>query len=220
VKAIKNSRIRLLSLNRLACVIIVCGVLQFVVLTFAAAILYPGRFDFVQYQLSELGAVIARNGELNTLSSIMFSIALTTIALALVPFWLVTPSLFSKSRLERALSKLGSALGLISSPFMIGVALTPIDVQLNNHFTMWLLFFPLFTAASLLYSIASLSRRRYPLHIGLFGLTLFVIVLAVLVDPLAPTTAFLQKVLLYGYFIWVITTTHLFWAKAINLKRL
>jgi len=180
-------------------------------LTFAAAMLYPGGFDFINYHFSELGAVMARNGELNILSSTMFSVTLIIIALTLVPFWFATPSLFTKSKLERALSKLGSVLGLISLPFLIGVAFTPIDVQLNNHFTMWLLFFPLFTIASLSYSIIILLNRKNSLHIGLFGLTLFAIVLAVLINPLSPITAFLQKVLLYGYFIWVIMITYLLW---------
>jgi hypothetical membrane protein len=186
--------------------------MQFVILTLLAATLYPGGFDFIRYHFSELGAAMARNGEHNTLSATLFSVTLTTIALTLIPFWLITPSLFSQSKLEKALSKLGSILGLLSSPFMIGVALTPMDVQLTQHYTMWLLFFPLFTTASLLYSIASLIQRKHLRHIGVFGLTLFVMVLIVMTNPLAPTTAVLQKVLLYGYFMWIMITTHLFWS--------
>ena len=211
MKATNIKRVGPVSLNRLACVIILCGVLQFVVLTLLAATLYPGGFDFIRYHFSELVSAMARNGEHHTLSATLFSVTITTIALTLVPFWLITPSLFSQSKLKRALSKLGSVLGLLSTPFMIGVALTPMDLQLAHHYTMWLLFFPLFTTASLLYSIASLVQRKHLRHIGVFGLTLFVMVLIVMTNPLAPTTAFLQKVLLYGYFMWVMITTHLFW---------
>lgn len=199
---------------RLAYMISIFGVLQFLLLTFVAAFLYPGGYDYFSYYFSDLGAVVAKNGELNTLSSTLFSVTLTLIALALVPFWLIARSSFTESRLERVLSKLGSALGLMSSPFMIGVALFPIDTQLNNHFFMFLIFFPLFTVASLLYSIAIILNRRYPNLFGLVGLALFILSLLVLADPVAAHVPFLQKILIYGYFIWVLIFISFVWHRA------
>jgi hypothetical protein len=112
--------------------------------------------------------------------------------------------LFKESRVEKVLSILGSALGLISSPFIIGVALFPIDTQLETHILLTLTFFSLFVLATLLYSIAIILNRNYPNYFGIVGLVLFAISLVILIDPLAPYVAFLQTIVIYGYFIWVL----------------
>jgi hypothetical membrane protein len=51
------------SVGRLACLVTVFGVMQFLLLTFLAAFFYPGGYDYFGYYFSDLGAVIARNGE-------------------------------------------------------------------------------------------------------------------------------------------------------------
>jgi len=43
------------------------GVIQFILLTFLAVMFYPGGFDFYNQYFSELGATMARNGELNSI---------------------------------------------------------------------------------------------------------------------------------------------------------
>jgi len=60
------------SIGQIACIIIVFGALQFFILTFAAAFVYPGGFDYFGYFFSDLGAVLAKNGELNYISSALF----------------------------------------------------------------------------------------------------------------------------------------------------
>ena len=141
-------------IGQLACIVTVLGIVQFFLLTFVAALLYPGGFDYLGYFFSDLGAVIAKNGEPNSISSALFSIAVVTVAVTLIPFWLMTHSLFKKSKLEKILSLLGSTLGLISFPFLIGVAISPMDTQLETHIIMTLVFFSLFVLATLLYSVA------------------------------------------------------------------
>ena len=200
------------SVGRLACIVAVFGVVQFIFLTFLAALFYPGGFDYFGYYFSDLGAVVARNGESNSISSTLFPVTLTVIALALIPFWLIIHPLFTESRVEKVLSILGSALGLISSPFIIGVALFPIDTQLETHILMTLIFFSLYMLATLLYSIAIILNRNYPNYFGLVGLVLFAISLVILMDPLAPYVPFLQTIVAYGYFIWVLIQTFLVWS--------
>jgi len=192
------------NIGRLACIVTVFGVVQFIFLTFLAALFYPGGFDFFGYYFSDLGAAVAKNGEPNSISSVLFPATLILVALALVPFWLVIYSLFKESRVEKVLSILGSALGLISSPFIIGVALFPIDTQLETHILLTLTFFSLFVLATLLYSIAIILNRNYPNYFGIVGLVLFAISLVILIDPLAPYVAFLQTIVIYGYFVWVL----------------
>ena len=199
------------SVGRLACIVSVFGVMQFIGLTFLAASFYPGGFDYFGYYFSDLGAVLARNGEPNSISSTLFPVTLTVVALALIPFWLIIHSSFKESRVEKFLSILGSALGLISSPFIIGVALFPIDTQLETHILLTLIFFSLFVLATLLYSIAIILNRNHPNYFGLVGLVLFVISLVIVMDPLAPHVAFLQTIAVYGYFVWTLIPIYLVW---------
>ena len=202
---------RIKSIGRLACMVTVFGALQFLLLTFLASFFYPGGFDYFGYYFSDLGAVVARNGESNSISSTLFFVALTVVALVLIPFWLIIRSLFTESTVEKVLSILGSALGLTSSPFIIGVALFPIDTQLETHILVTLIFFSLFVLATLLYSIAIILNQNYPNYFGLVGLVLFAISLVILMDPLAPHVALLQTIVTYGYFIWVLIPIFLVW---------
>ena len=180
------------------------GVIQFISLTFLSAIFYPSGFNFHSQYFSELGATMARNGELNRISSSLFLVSNVVIGLTLIPFWLEMPSILGDTRGVKVAGKTGSALGLISSPFIIGAALCPFDTKLDMHFRMFLVFFPLFNAASLVYSIAIILDRRINEKYGVFGLLLFVISIWVMLNPLASYVCFLQKILLYGYFIWVL----------------
>jgi len=199
------------SVDRFACLVTVFGVVQFLLLTFLAAFFYPGGYDYFGYYFSDLGAVIARNGEPNPISAILFSVALTIVAIALIPFWLILRSIFEESRLGGVLSTLGSMLGLTSSPFIIGVALFPIDTQLDTHILATLIFFSLFVLSTIFYSIAIILNKNHSKYFGLVGIVLFVVSLAIFVDPLAPHVAFLQTIVTYGYFIWVLLQTFLVW---------
>jgi len=201
-------------ISRLACLIVIFGVGQFLFLTLLAGVFYPGGFDYFGYYFSDLGAVIARNGESNSISRSLFSVALTIIALSFIPFWLVIQRLFRESKVERVLSILGSALGLLSSPFTIGVGLFPIDTQLETHFIVTLILVLLFALASLLYSIAIILNQKYPNYFGFMAFVLLAISVASFATSLsAPSVgAFLQKIVAYGYFIWTLIPTYLFWS--------
>lgn len=204
------------NIGRLACIVTVFGVVQFLLLTFLAAFFYPGGYDYFGYYFSDLGAVEARNGEPNSISRSLFSMALTIIALSLIPFWLIIHRLFRESTVEKVLSILGSALGLLSSPFTIRVGLFPIDTQLETHFIVSLILVLLFALASLLYSIAITLNQNYPNYLGLMAFILLAISIASFATSLNDPSlgAFLQKIVAYGYFIWTLIPTYLFWSLA------
>ena len=201
-------------IGRLACLVAIFGVGQFLLLTFLATLFYPGGYDYFGYYFSDLGAVEARNGEPNSISRSLFSMALTIIALSLIPFWSIIHRLFRESTVERVLGILGSALGLLSSPFTIGVGLFPIDTQLETHFIVTLILVLLFAVASLLYSIAIILNQNYPNYLGLMAFILLVISIASFATSLNYPSlgAFLQKISAYGYFIWTLIPTYLFWS--------
>jgi hypothetical membrane protein len=202
-------------ISRLACIITIFGVLQFFLLTFLAAFFYPGGYDYFGYYFSDLGAVVARNGDPNLISRILFFVALTLLALALIPFWLTIRSLFTEPGKEKILSTIGSTLGVISSPFLIGIGLFPLDTQLETHFLVTLIFVLLFLLATLFYSITIILNQNYSNYFGIIGFVLFAIPIASFtisfMDPFDPVGAFLQKIALYGYFIWVLLPIYLIW---------
>ena len=199
------------SIGRLACIVTVFGVLQFLLLTFVAALFYPGGYDYFGYYFSDLGAVTAKNGEPNSISSTLFFVALTMVALALIPFWLIFRSIFKESRFGRVMSTIGSISGLTSSPFIIGVALFPIDTRLDAHILATLIFFSLFVLSTIFYSIAVILNQKHSNYFGFAGIVLFAVSLAIFVDPLAPHVAFLQTIVTYGYFVWVLLQVVLIW---------
>jgi hypothetical protein len=195
--------------------VVTFGVAQFIILTMAAAILYPGEYDLFSHHLSELGASVARNGAPNAASSTLYSVALISMALALIPFWFEALTLFGDTNRMKTASRLGSALGLMSSPFLVGVALYPFDTQLDMHFKMFLAFFPLFNLASLIYSTAIIVDQGLPNRNGFLGFSLLALSIIVLVDPMASYVSFLQKILLYGYFIWVLFMNKLIYCRRV-----
>jgi hypothetical protein len=197
--------------GRFVSFITIFGVGQFLLLTFLAAFFYPGGYDYFGYYFSDLGAAEARNGESNSISSTLFSAALTIVAIALIPFWLILRLIFTESKVGRVLSTLGSILGLISSPFIIGVALFPIDTQLEAHISATMIFFSLFVLSTILYSIAIIVNQKYSNYFGLVGIVLFLVSIIIFLDPLAQHVAFLQTIVTYGYFIWVFLQTKLVW---------
>ena len=197
------------NINRLVCIVTVFGVAQFLFLTFLAAYLYPGGYDYFGYFFSDLGATVAKNGDPNVISSLLFSVTLTVIALTLIPFWLTIHRLFAVSKIEKMLSKIGSALGLISLPFIIGIILFPMDTQLEAHFMASLIFVSLFALATILYSIAFILNKKYPSYIGAIGFILLVLSLVPFFGPTATYVAFLQKIAVYGYFLWVLLPTYI-----------
>ena len=181
--------------------LVLFGVFQFFLLTFLAGFFYPGGYDYFNHYFSDLGAVLARNNEANTISAALFFLALTIVSITLVPFWLGSLKFFVHSKAERILGLLGSGIGLLCSPLLIGVALFPLDAQLEIHFGFVITHFALFSFAILFYSIALLFSRRYPLTV--LGLFVLAIGLFLMIDPMSPYAAFLQKVVVYSYFIWV-----------------
>lgn len=180
------------------------GVIQFILLTLLAVIFYPGGFDFYSQYFSELGATMARNGEFNSVSSSLFLVANFVIGLTFIPFWLEIPSILRDTRGMKVARNLGSVLGLMSSPFIMVAACYPIDTQFKMHYQMFMVFFPLFNVASLIYSITLILDQRINEKYGILGLLLFAISILVILNPSASYVSFLQKILLYGYFIWVL----------------
>ncbi len=210
------------NINRYVCILTFFGIFQFIILTFIASIFYPGGYDYLNYYFSDLGTILARNGDLNSISSKLFFIALTLISFSLIPFWLFIRSLFTNSKFNKVLSTFGSILGLISTPFLFGIGILPFDTQLREHIIVSIFFVLFFHLAILFYSITIVSYLPHPKYLGIIGFFLLIITLCTfIISLLYPNTtygAFLQKIDFYGCSIWVLVLIYSIWSKKLYIK--
>lgn len=144
---------------------------QFVVLTLLAMLFYPGGtaidpatsgYSFFHNFFSELGLTETYGGQPNTLSAILFVVAMTLAGGGLALFFVAFPQFFARSLTGRLFSGLGSLCGVLSGLCFIGVALTPANLFLEAHvwFVLWA--FRLFALAVIPYIAAIFGERGYP----------------------------------------------------------
>jgi hypothetical protein len=147
------------------------GCVQFVILTVVAMWFYPGGtiadpttqgYSFFANFFSELGLTRTHSGGPNTVSFVLFFVALTLAGAGLVLFFVVFRSLFAQSGVLRVLSAIGSLFGVLSGICFIGVACTPANLRpsLHGQFVLWA--FEAFPVAVILYAIAILLHKSYP----------------------------------------------------------
>ncbi len=148
---------------------------QFVLLTALAMLVYPGGthgdprspgYAFFANFFSDLGRMQAHNGASNTLSAALFVVALSMAGLAMILYFLATLQDFQVSAGLRALSAVGSLLGMLTGAAFIGVAWTPADVFPEQHIACVLLAFRAFPAVALIYSLAIFLHPAYPRRYG------------------------------------------------------
>jgi hypothetical protein len=154
---------------------VMVGCALFVVLTAVAMWFYPGGtyadpsasgYSFFTNFFSELGLTETWAGEPNTVSAILWFVAMTTAGVGLLLFFIAFRQFFTESRTGRILSGLGSVIGIISGICFVGVAFTPANVYLGAHarFVMWA--FQAFPLAAILYALAILHEPAYPDRYG------------------------------------------------------
>ncbi len=72
----------------------------------------------------------------------------------------------------------------------------------------------MYTIATLLYSVAIFVNHKYPNYFGVIGFVIFIISLLLFMPFMwdLPLGAFLQKVVEYCYFFWVLIPIYLVWS--------
>jgi len=157
--------------NRKAYIIEILGIVIYIIFIFMAMMFYPGGtqddpaapgYTFWFNTFSDTGRVIAHNGISNLISMVFFSIAYCTIAITMVPFYLVFPRLFNENTLEKRLTKIGTYLGIISSIGFIGVVPTPADILYAPHMLFAILAYVAIFFTMVLYSIALYRSEKLP----------------------------------------------------------
>lgn len=144
---------------------------QFLVLTVIAMLTYPGgsvtgstsnRYSFFTNFFSTLGLTATKSGEPNTVSMILFVVALTTAGLGMIVFFVAMPRFFRHRWWVYALSWLGSVFGVVSGISYIGVAFTPANLLRDLHTDFVLMAFRAFLVVVAVYAVVIFLSPEYP----------------------------------------------------------
>ncbi|MFX0184053.1 MAG: DUF998 domain-containing protein [Candidatus Hodarchaeota archaeon] len=199
------------SIELIACVLAIFGIFQFLLLIVLAMIFYPGGYDFFRYYLSDLGTMRARNREPNPISSALFSVTFTILGLSLIPFWIIIHRLFAKSTSEKIFSVIGSVMGFLSTPFVIGVVLYPMDTQFSTHEFFAQTYTLVLALAILFFSVAMVLNQNYPNYVAVISFGLFIIIGVFGVIGFGEFQTLMQKIIFSGFILWVLIQIFRIW---------
>jgi len=154
---------------------IVFGCAFFVLLTLAAMFTYPGGtftdettvgYDFFRNFFSDLGLVTALNGHPNTISLILFFIALSTVGIGIASYFIAFRDFFSSDRTGTLFSWLGTIIGAVSGLCFVGIAFVPYDVIFNIHYQLVFWAFRTILVAIAIYAFVIFRQDNYPHRYG------------------------------------------------------
>ena len=186
--------------RRMAFFLAIIGVTQFFVLCTIAMLFYPGGtelnpnikgYSFFMNAYSDLGRIYSPSGISNTVSRILYVIALISINVLLIPFYLSMNYFFMGNETKRIFSLLATICGTTSALFGIGTALFPVDLFPTIHL-FFALIFGFFSSLMLgLYTVPIFLHQSYPNRYGyvniLYAVLLVIYMLFVSINPV-PTT--------------------------------
>lgn len=210
---------KLRSWKGIFCLLSAIGAIQFIIITIIAMIFYPGGYLFFEYTFSYLGTTLAENGASNLISRTLFIIACTIAAVLLDPFWIAMPTQFSEKKSTKYLSLLASLCGLVSSPFLIFLAVIPGDIDFGGHILATNVFFLLFAAAIIIDSIAILLSKEYQNIYGWVGIAfaVFIILYPLVFRNIYEIRSITQRIIVYGFVLWVVYQATKIW-KTIHIS--
>jgi len=190
------------SWKQIACIITLVGGVQFIIITFIAMLLYADGYSFADNYISHLGTTKTVEGSPNTIPRILFIITCVVVGISLIPFWIVITTLFLDSPLMKYISLLGSTLGLISSPFVMALAIYAADTHGPEHSITTRIFFLLFATAILIYSIAILLNSEYQNSFSFIGIGFAIIIVLFIFGYFRIINVIMQKIIVYGFIVW------------------
>ncbi|MFX1444250.1 MAG: hypothetical protein ACFFHV_12620 [Promethearchaeota archaeon] len=149
----------------------VVGAIISVILIIIAMAFYTGGtpdnpsiqgYSFWDNTLSNLGMSVAYSGKSNTISMILFSIALIFSAASLIPFYLAIRFFFTEVKREKWLSNIGTIFGIITSISIIGIAISPVDILEEQHMLFVYISYTSTLIMSFCFSISMYLNKEFP----------------------------------------------------------
>jgi hypothetical protein len=122
----------------------------------------PLGYIFWQNYFSDLGRTVAHSGFTNTISFVLFTIALSLWGITQIPFYITFLTLFKNYPNLRKMSISGSIFGIISGISYVGIAFTPSDLTGSLHELFVVIGFSFVFFSIILYSYVIFKNDNYP----------------------------------------------------------
>lgn len=174
-----NKRLTLVSFPRAATIL-------FILLQLIGMWAYPGGtmydestigYSFTMNFFSDMGTYVARNGEPNYLSMIIFALSLVLVGVTFSFYYICLPLVLGNDRINYLLSIFGTFFAVAASVCLIGTGLTPSDIAHAPHVFFANNIFHCFLMTSLLYSVVIYRNNKvdkiYVLGYFLFFISIF-----------------------------------------------
>jgi len=165
----------------------VIGSVQFIILTLVAMVTYKGGtrldptskgYSFFSNFFSDLGRTVSYSGEVNTVSAVIFFVALIGLGLSFLGYFLIIPELFTETDEGIKYSNIVSFIGKCSVVAFIGVAFAPADILPFIHDMLVITGFTLIAIVSGSTFILLAKYSRFTRKSRAVFLFLFVVVLS------------------------------------------
>ena len=161
----------------------------FILLQIVGMQVYPGGtmydvstigYSFSKNFFSDMGAYVARNGEPNYLSMIIFSLSLTIVGITFALYYLFLPRVLGNDRTNYLLASTGTLFAIGGSICMIGTGFTPSDIVFAPHVFFANNIFHCFLVTALLYTVVIFRsdslKKRYAMGYAMFFISIFIYV--------------------------------------------
>jgi hypothetical protein len=155
--------------KQIAAICEILGSSLFFLLIFIAMFFYTGGtmdnpsspgYYFWGNTISDLGRIISYNGGFNIIAMVLFTIAITALALLSIPLYIVFPKIFSIHKFEAISAKIGSLLGYITTIGWIGVIFFPADISNDIHWLFAYIIYIAFFLSGVFYTISLFLNKK------------------------------------------------------------
>jgi hypothetical protein len=158
----------------------------------------PLGYIFWQNYFSDLGRIVAHSGTPNTLSLVLFTLAMSIWGITQIPFYLFFPTFFKNIPHLRKIGTISSIFGIISGISYVGIAFTPADIAISFHD-----FFVAIGFSSVYFSISLnayviFKNKSYPIFYAII-LVISIIILSIyfLLLSFTPNNQTLESLFIY-----------------------
>ena len=157
----------------------------FILLQIIGMLVYPGGtmydvstigYSFSKNFFSDMGAYVARNGEPNYLSMIIFALSLTIVGITFSLYYLFLPRVLGNDRTNYLLASTGTLFAIGGSICMIGTGFTPSDIVFAPHVFFANNIFHCFLVTALLYTIVLFRSDSLKKRYAMFFISIFIYV--------------------------------------------
>ena len=144
-------------------------------------------YSFSKNFFSDMGAYVARNGDPNYLSMILFAMSLTIVGITFISYYLLLPTLLGNDRINYILTWVGTLFAIGGSVCMIGTGFTPSDLVFAPHVFFANNIFHCFLVTALFYTIVIFRSdglpKRYAIGYAMFFLSILAYVIILQYGP-------------------------------------